>query len=42
MGDRGVEVAPGEVPQFEVLAYGLIGDTEIRDDAPSPCLLYPR
>jgi hypothetical protein len=26
MGDRRVEVAPREVPQFEVRAYGLIGD----------------
>jgi len=47
MGDRRVEVAPEEVPQFEVRAYVLIGDVEImdprhRDDAPSPCLLYPR
>jgi hypothetical protein len=31
MGDRRVEVAPGEVPQFEVRAYGLIGDVEIMD-----------
>jgi hypothetical protein len=30
MGDRRVEeVAPGEVPQFEVRAYGLIGNVEI-------------
>jgi hypothetical protein len=36
MGDRRVEVAPGEVPQFEVLAYGLIGDMEIMDYLTSP------
>ena len=36
MGDRTVEVAPGRFPQFEVRAYGLIGDVEIMDYPTSP------
>ena len=38
MGDRRVEVALREVPQFEVLAYGLIGDVEIM----ASCSSHPR